>query len=279
MSRAVRPPGWRERRRRRGLPFPERFGGAALVTGASSGIGRELARSFARRGTDVVLVARRRQRLEELAAELSTAHGVRALVLDIDLSRTDAAEAVWQGTNDAHIHIGVVANNAGFGERMPFESQTEDYLARLVDVNCRTPLLLTRRYLPPMLERHRGGLIFVASTAAYQPVPWLAAYAATKSFDLQLAESLWGEYHARGIDVLGLAPGFTPTEFQGSAFAATRQPYPPTTAAQVAESALHALGHKATVVPGFANAGMAIGVRFVPRAVTARLAARVLRPR
>ena len=279
MSRSTRTPGWRERRRRRALPFRARFGGAALVTGASSGIGLELARSFAKRGMDVVLVARRRDRMEALAAELNEAHHVQALVLDVDLSRSDAVEAVWQGTQDAGVGVGVVANNAGFGERMPFESQTEDYLARLVDVNCRTPLLLTRRYLPPMLERNRGGLIFVASTAAYQPVPWLAAYAATKSFDLQLAESLWGEYHARGIDVLGLAPGFTPTEFQGSAFAATRQPYPPTTAAQVAESALHALGHKATVVPGFANAGVALGVRFIPRALTARLAARVLRPR
>lgn len=279
MSRNGRAPGWRERRRRRALPFAERFAGAALVTGASSGIGQELARSCARRGMDLVLVARREDRLHALAAELAEAHAVRALVLAVDLARPDAADAVWNGTQDAGIHIGVLVNNAGFGERMPFESHDEDYLARLVDVNCRAPLLLARRYLPPMLERHRGALIFVASAAAYQPVPWLAAYAATKSFDLQLAESLWGEYHSRGIDVLGLAPGFTPTEFQGSAFAASRQPYPPTTADQVAESALRALGHRATVVPGFANAGVALGVRFVPRAVTARLAARVLRPR
>jgi uncharacterized protein len=256
------------------------FGGAALITGASAGIGAAFARALAARKMDLVLVARRREQLEALARELEAAHGVRAHVIAQDLGLPGAAQAVQRELEQLGVEVGLLVNNAGFGTHGPFEAQDRAREAAMVDLNCRLPVELTHLVLPPMLRRGKGGLIFVASTAAYQPTPYFAVYGATKAFDLMLAEALWAELRPRGIAVLGLSPGYTETEFQMVA-GTTGGPGSgsPASPAEVVETALRALGRAPSVVDGVGNFVLANAARAVPRAVVAGLAARVNRPR
>jgi hypothetical protein len=255
--------------------FSQRYGGAALVTGASAGIGRALARALAARGMDVVLVARRAERLAALADELSAKHGVRAVAVPCDLAKPDAAEVVERGVREAGLCVGLLVNDAGAGAFGPFEAQAGARHAAMVDLNCRAPALLASTFLPGMLERGRGGLLFVASTAAYQPVPLLATYGATKAFDLSLAEALWAELAPKGIDVLAISPGFTRTELQALAVAeGVSKAGGEATPEEVAEAALEALGRGPSFVHGTRNWLLSCAPRLLPRATVARLALR-----
>ena len=246
-----------------------RHSGAALVTGASSGIGEAFAEVLAARGQDLILVARREDRLQAIAERLGEAHGVQVQVVAADLADPTAVDQLRASVSQP---VGLLVNNAGIGQFGPFESLTADAALRTVDLNCRAPVALTYAFLPEMIERGSGGVIFVASMAAYQPVPNFATYSATKAFGLIFAESLWAELRDQGVDVLALCPGFVHTGFH-EANDALAQPIRGTvlSATQVAESALRALGRQPSVLPGFMNKLLVATQRFVPRSVVARI--------
>lgn len=256
--------------------WKERYGGAAVVTGASSGIGQAFARALASRGMDVVLVARRSDRLETLAKELRAAHRVSAVPVAADLSRPESIGEIEGALKENGLTAGLLVNNAGFGLMGPFEEQDPAKVTAMVEVNCRAPIALARSFSPGMVARGRGGIIFVASTAAYQPSPYLATYGATKGFDLLVAEALWAELAPKGVDVLGLSPGYTETEFQDQAGGELASPGGTARPEDVVETALAALGQKPSVIHGFRNAALATLATLAPRAMVAKAAARHL---
>lgn len=257
------------------LSLRDRFLGAALVTGASAGIGEAFARTLAARGMDVVLVARRGDRLASLARELEAAHGVTVAPVALDLAAPEVHRTLPAAVKALGLEVGLLINNAGFGLYGEFAELSADDQARMVDLNCRTPVLLTHAFLPAMRARGAGGVVIVSSVAGYQPTPFYTTYGATKAFDLMLAEALWAELRDDGIAVLALSPGNTPTEFQ--AVAGVGPPAAmasPMTTDSVVRVALDAIGHVPSVIPGTMNTLMASGARFLPRRVVAALAKR-----
>ena len=249
--------------------WKEKYGPWALVTGASSGIGAELARQIAARGVNVVLVARRQAPMDELAAELTAAHGVECRVCAIDLSDPGF---VGQLTPQIEgLEIGLLVNNAGFTNTGTVLDQDVETSSRMIDVNCKAPLLLTHAVAPGMRERGRGGVIVTASLVAWAGAKAWTTYAATKSFDLLFAEGLAAELEPDGVDVVALCPAGTRTGFQ--AVAGVREvpdmplvvrltigEVPP-----VARAALNALGRTRFVIPGVMNKLLAFSMRFLPR--------------
>jgi short-subunit dehydrogenase len=188
-------------------------GQTALVTGASSGIGAEFARQLAASGADVVLVARRTDRLEGLAEALRSEHGVGATTISADLSVQGASQALADELAARSIAVDVLINNAGFATHGDF---VDEDLARVHDemaLNVVTVVELTRLMLPGMVARRRGIVVNVGSTGAFQPVPTMAVYGATKAFVLSFTEALWGELRGTGVHALALCPGATETEF------------------------------------------------------------------
>ena len=188
-------------------------GKTALVTGASSGLGAEFARKLAARGSDLVLVARRVDRLEALAAELSAAHGITAIALPADLSLPRAGAALAAETAKRGIAIHSVIASAGFGTYGPFMGEDGARLAEEISVNVAALVDVVHAYYGELLEHGDGALVTLASTAAYQPIPDMAVYAATKTFVLSFTEALWYEARHNGLKVLALCPGVTATEF------------------------------------------------------------------
>jgi short-subunit dehydrogenase len=259
------------------MSWTERFGGAALVTGASSGIGRAFCLALARQGMDIVLVARRRDRLDALARTLEGEFKVRAHALAIDLGANSAATSLARSISERHLDIGLLIQAAGFGQFGHFAEQHSPRALEMVDLNCRAVVELAYAFLPPMLERRRGGLIFLASTAAFQPVPLFATYAATKAFNLSFGEALWAELSPRGLEVLTVCPGYTPTEFQD--VARSHRPMPAaatTTAEQVVDAALAALGRRAIVVPGILYRLLAVFSQVLPRSFVLKMGQKFL---
>jgi uncharacterized protein len=190
--------------------FRERYGPTALVTGASSGIGKSFAEALASYGINLVLVARRRERLEQLAERLERAHGVNVTVCAIDLAQLTAAEQILEAT--ASLDIGLIVSNAGFGFKGAHEGNERQGLTDMLMVNCHTPLLLTHGFIPRLRRRGKGGLILTSSVEGLIGCPYSTAYAATKALVNSLGEGLWGELTPAGIDVLTLCPGATDTE-------------------------------------------------------------------
>ena len=230
--------------------FRERYGDWALVTGASSGIGREFAKQLAARNLDVVLVARRKERLEQLAAELAAEHGVRTRILVADLSQPSGIETVVRGTAD--IDVGLLVNNAGREDSGRFLDTPVEELLASIDVNSKAPLQLSHHFAQRMRSRGRGGILFMSSIVAFQGVPYIANYAATKAYDLVLAESLSAELRQWNIDVSVIAPGFTETELSPD-FNFDGLPMKPMSAAQVAREGIESLGRSRLTVPGVIN--------------------------
>ncbi len=253
----------------------------ALVTGASAGIGKALAEELARGGTNLVLTARRRERLEELAQSLSAAHKIQTKIFVADLAEADAPERVFQFTRREDVEIELLVNNAGFGAYGEFSSVEPKRLVDMVRVNCTAVVALTRLYLPDMVARKRGDVMIVASTAAFQSVPYISTYAATKAFDLHFAEGLAEEMKPYGIHVCALCPGSTDSEFAVVAgqthIAATRANRE--TAEKVAHTGLQALAAgKSYVISGVGNYLGVLGQRLVSRRFVARIAARMFKP-
>jgi uncharacterized protein len=249
-----------------------RCGGWALVTGASSGIGASFAVAAAKRGFPVVLVARRRERLDVLARKLADEHRVETLVVDLDLGKPGACERVRDAVGDRE--IGLLVNNAGFGTSGRFAEQDADVDDEMIALNCAAVVRLTHLFLPPMLARGRGGVVVVASVAGFQPDPWFAVYGATKAFDLQFAEALWCELRGTGVDVVAVSPGETRTEFHERAHA--KRQFRGMSPDFVAERALAGLGGGPSVVPGLLSKAIAYAHRFFPRRVVAHVSAAVL---
>jgi len=252
-------------------------GQTALVTGASSGIGAEFARQLAAAGADVVLVARRADRLDELAGSLTTRFGVTATTISADLAAQGASEKLAAEIAARGLTIDVLVNNAGFATHGAF---VDEDLARIHDemaLNVVTVVELTRLLLPGMVERRRGTVVNVASTGAFQPVPTMAVYGATKAFVLSFTEALWGELEGTGVRALALCPGATETEFFDVAGAdaqvgAERQPVD-----EVVRIALASVEKgRPSVVTGTRNALAARLPRLLSRRSTIRLTKRVM---
>jgi uncharacterized protein len=249
----------------------------ALVTGASSGIGEAFARALAGRGDDVVLIARSARRLEAIAAELTAKHGIRADVIVADLADVGAPDAIVAELVARAIVVDTLVNNAGFGTHGEFVVLDPQRERDEITVNVYAPVALTRALLPGMLARKRGAVINVASTAAFQPVPYMATYGATKAFVLSFTEALAEEVRAHGVRVVALCPGQTETAFfTGIDEARTGRARTPE---QVVATGLRALDRgTVVVVDGFSNYALANSNRFAPRRLVARFVAAMERP-
>ena len=240
----------------------------ALITGASFGIGLELARIFAREGHNLVLVARSADKLRQLASELEKAHGTRSLILATDLTEPGAAAYVLDQTTRANIRVDVLVNNAGFGQYGLFADNDLEECLRQIQLNVTTLTHLTRLYLPGMIERKEGRILNVASTAAFQPGPLMAVYFATKAYVLHFSEGLANELEDTGVTVTCLCPGATATEFHKRANATGMRllRMGSMDAHTVAEDGYRALmAGKPVVISGFRNWLVAQSVRFSPR--------------
>lgn len=190
--------------------FGTRYGPVAVVTGASSGIGSAFAEQLAGKGLDLVLVARRADRLAELGDRLSEAHGVKVRALAADLANPDAADRILEATGD--LDVGLVVSNAGFSMKGEHAANDPAVMTEMLMVNCQAPLQLTRGFIPRLQVRGRGGIVLVSSVEGLIGCPYSAAYAATKALVKSLGEGLWGELQPEGIDVLTLCPGATESE-------------------------------------------------------------------
>jgi uncharacterized protein len=251
----------------------------ALVTGASAGIGKALAAELAAGGANLVLTARREERLRAIAQELSREHRVRTEIFVADLRLTAAPEAVYQFTQEQGLGIDLLVNNAGFGQYGEFHKADADRLLQMIQVNCSAVLHLTRLFLPAMVARRSGDVLIVASTAAFQAVPYISTYAASKVFDLYLAEGLAEELRPYGIRVSALCPGTTTSEFHEIAGHPSRSKGREQSAEIVARNGLKALAAgKSYVISGLANYLGAHGERLVPRRFVTRVAAKMFRP-
>jgi short-subunit dehydrogenase len=254
--------------------FRERYGPWAVVTGASAGLGACFARDLGARGLDLVLVARRADRLEQLAGEIRDAHRVEVRVVPVDLTAEGAPDRLRDAT--AGLEVGLLVNNAGFGACSPFLDGEPARDARMVRLNCEAVVAVAHAFLPTMAARGRGGMVVVASTASFQATPWMSLYGATKAFDLHLAEGLAVELAPRGVDVLALCPGHTATEFHEVAGVSGPVAGGAADPAVVVRGALDRLGRRRHWVPGWLNALMAWGTRFAPRRFVAGAAGRML---
>src|SRR6202163_1624560 len=226
----------------------------ALITGASAGIGVSLARELAAGGANLVLTARRQERLEELARELTAKHKIKTSVFAADLTEPTAPEKIYAFTRSQGISIELLVNNAGFGAYGELPSIEVRRLLDMVQVNCAAVVHLTRLYLPEMLARRSGDILILASTAAFQAVPYISTYAATKAFDLLFAEGLAEEMKPHGIRVCALCPGSTESEFHVVAGQEKFTMKQQETAEKVARTGLQALAAgKSYVISGFRN--------------------------
>lgn len=248
----------------------------AVVTGPSAGIGRELARQLAAAGAHLVLAARRRERLDELAAEVRARHGVQAEVLVADLAQPETPQAIFDFTREKGMEVELLVNNAGFGLHGEFHRRPYTRFAEMVQVNITAVVHLTHLFLPLMIERRRGDILIVSSTAAFQAVPYIATYAATKAFELVWAEALAEEVARYGVRVCALCPGSTTTEFQQVAGSPPHALRVPETAEKVARVGLRGLAAgKRLVISGGRNWVGVQAQRVLPRATVAKLAARL----
>jgi short-subunit dehydrogenase len=253
----------------------------ALVTGASAGIGKALAEELAAGGANLVLTARRADRLEELSRALSAKHKICAENFAADLAQPDAPEKIFDCTKQRGLQVDVLINNAGFGAYGPFASVDQRRLLDMVQVNCSAVVHLTHLFLPTMIQRRSGDILIVASTASFQAVPYISTYAATKGFDLLFAEGLSEEVRPYGVRVCALCPGSTESEFrdvanQSQTPAANRRQE---TADKVARAGLTALAAgKSYVISGTRNYLGAQVQRLVPRRLVTSIAARLFRP-
>jgi hypothetical protein len=252
----------------------------ALITGASSGIGERFAYALASQNHDLVLLARREDRLNAVAGKARQLGAGRTEIIAVDLARAGAPLELQARLASASIEIDYLINNAGFGttgrfDRLPLAREIEE-----IELNVTALVALTRLFLPPMIQRRRGTIINVASTAAFQSIPYMATYAATKAFVLSFTEAIGAESASSGVRILALCPGPVRTEFQAVAKQENaRMPsfayLDPDT---VVKQALAAVERGRRVrINGVMNAAAAIGVRLFPRALTTAIAGRIYR--
>ena len=251
----------------------------ALITGASSGIGLELSAQFAKHGYDLVLTARRETHLQELAGRLAQTHGIQAHVCLADLAQASGAEQITQFTTANNLHIDVLINNAGIGAHGAFTKVEPKTHLEIIQINIASLVQLTRCYLPAMLEKRRGGVMNIASTAAFVPGPLMAVYFATKAFVLSFSEALANECRGTGVSICCVCPGATITEFQARANiseAAILSSAAAMSAEAVAVEAYQGFAAgKPVVITGLVNKVAVLASHLVPRAVAADIARHV----
>ena len=243
----------------------------ALITGASSGIGAMFARTLAQRGQDLVLVARSQEKLQAIADEVSQTHGIRATVIAQDLTTPDATQCVFDQLKSLDLEIDVLVNNAGFGYYGELADGDLSTYLNMIQLNISVLVDLTYRCLQGMKARRSGSILNISSTAAFQPIPYFAVYAASKSFVLSFSEALWFECKAYGVKVLGVCPGPTETEFFKTADfpdklkMSSSQNY--ASVEDVVEDALKALerGDSNVITGGLNNQILVNAGRFLPR--------------
>ena len=251
----------------------------ALVTGASAGIGEALAIELAAAGANLILTARRPERLETLARRLGSEHKIQTQVIPADLADPGAPQELFDATEGRGTEVDVLINNAGFGYYGEFVAGDQSWQRTMVDVNCAAVVDLTRLFLPRMTERKRGYIMIVASTAAYQPVAYMATYAATKAFDRMLAEALAEETARFGIRVSALCPGPTESEFGEVAGVRVGESRKFQSAAAVARIGLQGMVKgKTWVIPYGSGRAQVFMQRFVPRRMVTGAAERMFRP-
>ncbi len=251
----------------------------ALITGASTGIGAEFARIHAFKGRDVVLVARSADKLNALASELEQEHGIRTVVLARDLSDPDLTEQLPKELKDQGIEVEYLINNAGFGELIEFEASDPDTVQRMIALNIEALTLLTHTFGKEMLEQGKGHILNVASTAAFQPGPYMAVYYASKSYVLSFSRAVHHEWRKRGVSVTTLCPGPTSSEFvdragmQGVPLFENMKPH---SSRYVAERGYHAMekGRRLTV-PGLMNKMGTLTAPLLPTGLVMRLVERL----
>ena len=253
----------------------------ALITGASSGIGVAFAEQLASAGLDLILVARSTNKLNALARKLRK-EGCRVEVISQDLSTANAGSKLSKSVAELGMTVDLLINNAGFGTVGHFDQQSAAREAQEVKLNALAVVDLTHAFLPKMLSQGHGGVINVASVAAFQAVPFMSVYAATKAFVLSFSEGLWGEYRSRGLKVVCLCPGPVDTGFfEATGNAKLRGTVPKSTmmtADRVVASALKSLRKgDLVVVPGAQNQAVAWMSKFMPRAVVTTVAAKMMK--
>lgn len=249
-----------------------------LITGASSGIGESFARALAARGHNLLLVSRSEEKLMTLCSELGRIRSIHCQHVALDLSKPGSAAELFAETQKRELEIDLLINNAGFGSMGEFATLDLERELNMIDLNVRSLVEMTYRFLVPMRERKAGAIINVASTAGFQPVPFMATYAATKAFVLSFSESLWEENRAYGVEIMALCPGVTETGF----FEASRMQKPPARTSQmpeeVVETALRGLSRrKSSIISGWPNKLMVETERLVPRSLILRAVGSVMR--
>jgi short-subunit dehydrogenase len=253
----------------------------ALVTGASSGIGAEFARQLAARGMHLVIVARREDRLKALAEELDTRHGTRCEVIVADLSVPEESQRLFDDVASRGIEVELLINNAGFGFVGTADDTQPQRMMEMIRLNIAALTELTYLFLPAMLERQHGGIINVASVAAFQPVAYMPVYSASKAFVLHFSEALWAECRDRKVTIQGLCPGTTETEFFDVAgVSGWLKKQRSHTAAYVVRKSIRGLDKgRQYVVPGFLNLVLSLSVRLARRKMVVLQSMRFFRPR
>ncbi len=252
----------------------------ALITGASNGIGLELARVHASKGGDLVLVARNKSKLDEIKAELEKQFNVSVYTIGKDLSSSNAAQEIYEETNKQNIQIDYLINNAGFGDFGMFAETNWNKELQMINLNITTLTLFTKLYLQDMIKRGSGKIMNVASTAAFQSGPTMAVYCATKAYVLSFTEAVSNEVSDKGITVTALCPGATESGFQSAGgldeselFKGKKLP----TAKQVADYGYKSMIKGKTVaIHGIMNYIMANSVRFIPRALVLKVSRKML---
>ena len=263
------------------LPEPSESA-TALVTGASAGIGEAIAHELASRGYGVTLVARREERLRALAGELSESHGVRAEAIAADLGDEAARERLAGKIEALGLEVEILVNNAGFGTAETVFDLDRERLMAMIRLNCEALLDFQARYLPAMITRGRGAVINIASTAAFQPIPGTATYAATKAFVLSLSEAVHEELKGTGVTLTAVCPGPVRTEFAQVAGIEQAEDQLPgvfwMTSEAVAKAAVDAAeSGKRAIVPGLINRASALTGQHTPRMLALPIAKRLWR--
>lgn len=250
-------------------------GKTALVTGASSGLGVDFATELAQRGADLILTARRKDRLDAVAQEMREEYGVRAEVIVLDLGEPSAPQKLYDGVKELNLEVDILINNAGFGIYGPFANTPWERTAQMLQLDIVSLTHLTKLFLDDMVERDSGFVLQVASVAGYQATPNYAAYAAAKSYVLNFGEALHHELLNTNVKMSVLSPGVTATEFfevsgQGTSLFRRVAVMDSPTVARIGIEAM--LAGKASKIAGLMNAFSAFGVRFIPRSLQRTLA-------
>ena len=244
----------------------------ALITGASSGIGYELALLFAKNGHNLILVARQENKLLQLADDLKTNYKIEIQIISLDLSRTDAAREIIEQVQEKSIHVNYLVNNAGFYVKGPFSETSWEAEQKLIELQCLQYTQLIKLFLPAMLQHKKGGVLNIGSTGSFVPGPFNAVYCASKSFVLNLSEALAQEVSGTGVTISALCPGRTNTTFQNlskrnrSIFFQTMEP---SKVAQVGYNSF--MKGKRVIIPGWPYKIQVFLMRFIPRCMVTRL--------